>query len=150
MFAETLRQTTRMSKTAQKPTQNGKHKGGRPRKRPTDPPSDLDAKSKQFWKRTLDQLSTQGTWQDSDIPALERYVRACEQARHSRAKIPAEGTTKGSQGQLVEHPAIKTAREAERDAHKYATDLLLTPSARRKAAIESADAGDALPPWLAD
>ena len=125
---------------------------GRPHgaRSPTAPPGDLDVGSKRFWERTLEHLREQRTWQDSDVPLLERYVRACENARHARAKIPPEGTTRGSQGQLVEHPAIKTAREAERDAHKYAEALILTPDARRKAAIEAADAPDAVPAWLAD
>lgn len=41
-------------------------------------------------------------------------------------------TAWGSQGQLVPHPDLKTAREAERDANDYARELLLTPASRAK------------------
>lgn len=68
------------------------------------------------------------------MPLLERYVRAMETARHARERLAAADTyvTLGSQGQLVQHPDIKTAREAERDAHEYAGALLLTPAARSR------------------
>jgi P27 family predicted phage terminase small subunit len=84
------------------------------------------------------QLEEQKTWQASDMPALERYVRATERARMARAGLPKKRgggvvlTVEGSKGQLVQHPNVKTAREAERDAHEYAKDLLLTPKAREQ------------------
>ena len=105
----------------------------------TAPPGDLDGQSKAFWRHTRSELQAQGTWKDSDAPLLERYVRQVERARQARKNIPEDGTTRGSQGQLVEHPAIKTVREAERDAHKYATDLLLTPASRKAQAGSSLD-----------
>jgi hypothetical protein len=150
MSAETPNQTTRMSKPPKNPpktgcAREGDRASGRPTRRAT---STRSPSSSGSVRSTNSAARAPGRTRRST--ALERYVRSCETARHSRAKIPEGGTTKGSYGQLVEHPAIKTAREAERDAHKYATDLFLTPSARCKAAIESADAGDALPAWLAD
>jgi phage terminase small subunit len=90
------------------------------RRRVTTPPPDLDDASKTFWRRTLGQLKQQGTWRDSDVPTLKRYVRACELARRARAQTPDHGTTRGAAGQFVEHPLIRTARDAERDAHRYA------------------------------
>jgi phage terminase small subunit len=35
----------------------------------------------------------------------------------------------------VPHPALKIARDAERDAAEYARDLLLTPRSRRTAGV---------------
>ena len=104
--------------------------------RETAPPTrDLDAESRKLWRSTRAALQAQGTWQDSDAGALERYVRAVERARLARAGIPPEMTAPGSKGQLAQHPNVKTAREAERDAAEYARDLLLTPRARKMADV---------------
>jgi len=106
------------------------------------PPADFDADSKALWKKTVKQLEEQSTWQESDMPALERYVRALAKARLAWSGIPRNKdgslnlTARGSQGQLVQHPNVKTARESERDAHDYARDLLLTPKAREQHQIE--------------
>lgn len=116
---------------------------------PRNPPSDLDSQSRELWRRTIAQLTAQGTWADSDAPCLERYVRSIELGRIARARIAArvevEGdaayTTRGSQGQLVAHPDLKTAREAERDANDYATDLLLTPRTRSQHSIKPPRSG---------
>lgn len=97
------------------------------------PPDGLDGRSKALWWRTLGELQAQGTWQDSDRELLDRYIRALQRARLAREyAAAADFVTEGSQGQLVAHPAVKTAREAERDAHDYANDLILTPAARRR------------------
>lgn len=50
-------------------------------------------------------------------------------------------TAWGSQGQLVPHPDLKTAREAERDANDYAKELLLTPASRAKGGDSTAGKG---------
>ncbi len=106
-------------------------------------PRDLDPISRALWRLTIEQLTAQGTWETSDVPALERYVRAAERARWARDALPRDKdgrvvmTAKGSQHQLVQHPNIKTCREAERDAHEYAKELLLTPAARRRAQVEA-------------
>lgn len=106
------------------------------------PPEDFDTESRAVWKKTQKQLEEQSTWQESDMPALERYVRSLYRARISWEGIPRkkdgslELTARGSQGQLVQHPNVKTTREAERDAQDYARDLLLTPKAREQHQIE--------------
>jgi phage terminase small subunit len=48
----------------------------------------------------------------------------------------------GSTGNLVGHPAVKMAREAEADAHRYAVELLLTPASRARAKIGRGDEPD--------
>jgi phage terminase small subunit len=62
-------------------------------------------------------------------------VRVVARARHARTELDHHGslTRSASQGQLVPHPAVRIAREAERDAAEYARDLLLTPRSRRTA-----------------
>jgi len=119
------------------------------KRRVASPPDDLDDASKRFWRRTRRQLKAQGTWDDAYVAALERYVRACELARHARELVPDHGTTTGSRGQWVEHPLIKTSREAERDAHRYAEALLLLPADRHKLGLGE-EIGDGLPSWLTD
>lgn len=105
---------------------------------PFPPPADLDADSRKLWKARRKQLEADDLWHPSIADALERYVRACERARLAREGIPRgrDGrpllTAEGSKGQVVQHPNVKTAREAERDAHEYAGALLLTPEARRR------------------
>lgn len=98
------------------------------------PADGLDGVSRGLWRRTRDALIEQDSWRPSDVPLLERYVRAMETARHARDRLAAAETyvTLGSQGQLVQHPDVKTAREAERDAHEFAGALLLTPAARSR------------------
>ncbi len=113
----------------------------------TTPPDDLDADSRRFWRRTLRQLKAQGTWDDAYVPALERYVRACELARHARARVPDHGTARGAAGQEVEHPLLRTIRHAEHDAHRYAEALLLLPADRHKLGLGEG-VGDGLPSWL--
>lgn len=115
-------------------------RAGRPRKGPLDPPASLSKPSKALWRLTIEQLTAQGTWADSDLPLLERYVRSMEVARALRDGIARRAldhpdfayTSIGSQGQLVAHPDLKSAREAERDANGYAQDLLLTSRSRRQ------------------
>ena len=97
----------------------------------TAPSGDLDGQSKARYRHTKAQLIEQGLWNDLATTTLELYVRQLERARKHRAFVSDDGTARGSQGQLVEHPALKTIREAERDAHKYATALLLTPASRK-------------------
>jgi phage terminase small subunit len=83
-------------------------------------------------------MQAQGLWNPSDTLGLERLVRSVEVGRLARARIAARAKrspdaaylTAGSQGQLVQHPDLKTAREAERDAAAYAAALLLDPRSR--------------------
>lgn len=103
-------------------------------KRPDTPPADVDLDAKRLWNGTRDWLIAAGLWElPVDPTTLERYVRADARGRDARTTLREEGlTSTGSRGQLIEHPAVKTAREAERDAHEYAKEMCLTPLARRR------------------
>jgi P27 family predicted phage terminase small subunit len=91
----------------------------------------------------LKALRDQGTWQASDAAALERYVRSLARAACARAIVAREGlTTLGGRDQPVAHPAVRIARDAERDAAEYARDLLLTPRSRRLAGLSETSAMD--------
>jgi len=89
------------------------------------------------------QLQEQGTWQRSDADALERYVHAIVRSAQAREIVAREGLTAlGGRDQPVAHPAVRIARDAERDAAEYARDLLLTPRARRLAGLMETSAMD--------
>lgn len=107
------------------------------------PPSDFDEAAVAVWNRVLRELRDQGTWQPSDVGALERYVRAVRRAATAQAIVAQEGlTSTGGRDQPIAHPAVRIARDAERDAAEYARDLLLTPRSRRLAGVSETSAMD--------
>ena len=116
-----------------------------PRPRPVSPPDDFAESGRALWLRVQRHLRGQNTWQDTDAPLLESYVRCLLTARAARQAAGSEPFVAGSQGQLVAHPGVKVAADAERDAHRYATSLLLTPEARKRHEIEPQRDGDDLP-----
>lgn len=104
-------------------------------------PDALDAEARTLWQDTLRALVGQGTWEDQDTEALLRYVAAVSTARTMRAAATATPWTEGSTGQLVAHPGFKVSADADRDAARYAADLLLTPAARKRAGVQAPGAG---------
>ncbi len=114
------------------------------RPRPVPPPEDLGEDARSLWHRVQRQARAQETWQDTDAPLLEAYVRAVFLARQARSAAAGEPFVEGSKGQLVAHPGLKVAAEAERDACRYGTALLLTPEARRRHEIKAPET-DAFP-----
>jgi P27 family predicted phage terminase small subunit len=108
----------------------------------TSPPADMDKRARRLWQDSLAQLKAQGTWRDTDWPLLERYTRAYERALKAREAMGDVVTVKGSAGQPRPHPNLKTIRDAEHDAHQYATDLILTPRSRRIAGLDEGEGDD--------
>jgi len=109
-------------------------------------PSDLDKPTRALWRDVQAHLREQRTWTDADAGALHRYCLAVQTARVMRTAAEAEPWTTGSTGQLVAHPALKLAAEADRDAARYAGDLLLTPAARKRADLPHGHDDDGDPP----
>lgn len=126
-------------------------------------PGSLDRVGGILWRSTIETLQSQDTYSDADLPLVERYVLALQMARQLRADVedikrratarevdhngdPVSLYVTGSTGNLVGHPAVKMAREAEADAHRYAVELLLTPASRARAKIGQGgdDADDGL------
>lgn len=112
------------------------------------PPADLERDSKALWKVTIAALEKQGTWTLSDLPLLERYIRAVQLERTARGDmdnarddhLARRRLAHGSTGQLVAHPLEAIRQKADADAHKYADALLLTPLARQRNDLEAGEA----------
>lgn len=120
-----------------------------PRRRDPAIPVDLDAEAVRVFERARLQLEEQGTWKAADVDLLGAYARALQTARQARARIAGrlkgEGEhaayfSLGSTRQLVSHPDVQLARQAEGDAERYAAALLLSPQARTRARLAT-DAG---------
>jgi len=104
------------------------------------PPAALDDQARTLWRRSRDELLELELWRPTDVAALERYVRAEQRAREARARLEKSGwTVPGSTGQPVAAPDVRIAREAERDAHDYASALLLTPASRARHGVVAAE-----------
>ncbi len=101
-----------------------------------------DHDARELWLAAHRHLHAQGTWQDTDGPLLEAYVRNIVTARRARAAAEGDPFVAGSKGQPVAHPGLKVAAEAERDAQRYASELLLTPAARRRHNLKTTGGGD--------
>ena len=102
------------------------------RRRGTSPPADLAPHDKRLWLDVQRHLREQGTWADTDEPLLEHYVRSIVLARLARAAAAGRPFVEGSRGQLVPHPGLKVAADAEAAACRYAGALLLTAEARKR------------------
>lgn len=95
-------------------------------------PSDLDTIAKAHWRRIKGHLERRGDWTAPCGYLLELLCRAEQRARDARkAMVDEDGkqslTAAGYKGQAVQHPNLKTARDAELDVLKYLTALRLTP-----------------------
>jgi P27 family predicted phage terminase small subunit len=97
-----------------------------------DAPNDFDHFAESCWRRAQDQLRAQGTWEDTDAPLLESYVRSLALSRQAREAVSVCPFVEGSRGQMVAHPGVKVASDADRDAERYARALLLTPESRSR------------------
>jgi phage terminase small subunit len=108
------------------------------------PPRDLDAAGRRVWRVALAELQSVGMWTDATGELLGLYCRSLMTARLARTRIQARLEQRGeaiayyalgSMKQLAIHPDVMIARQAESDAAGYADRLLLSPAARRRAAV---------------
>lgn len=111
-------------------------------------PIGLDRISGPIWRKTIQSLIDQGTWKESDLPLVERYVRSLEIGRYAAQERGSELTARGSQDQPVTHPLLKVQRDAEADAHRYAEALLLTPASRKRNGVKEGPSQDDLDSML--
>ena len=106
---------------------------GRPAHEFDEPPADLPRDGKDFWRTVVARLIDVGMLDLVDEVALRmlatQYARWCQAAR----VVAVDGHfTRGSVGQLREHPAIRIEREAHGLYVKTAEQFGLTPMARTR------------------
>lgn len=107
--------------------------GGRPRVEQLDPPDHMPEEAKDFWKFAVDELVEVGIVDKVDIPVLEQLATQYARIRQAQAAIERFGHfTRGSTGQIVEHPAVKMERDATNLFLKLAEQYALTPVARTR------------------
>src|SRR4051794_25876321 len=87
---------------------------GRPSRGEWDePPAHLPEDARRFWGETVSRLVDVGLVDRVDVPLLEMLATQYARAHAARRVIAEVGYfTKGSRGQLTEHPAVRIEREA--------------------------------------
>jgi P27 family predicted phage terminase small subunit len=97
------------------------------------PPDHLPKAAKEAWLQTVPTLAKVGLLDSVDVLALEAMCIQYARARQAGVIIAAQGpVTRGSTGQLREHPSIATERNAHAMFLRFAEQYALTPSARTR------------------
>ena len=104
---------------------------GRPQSLPV--PEHLPEQAKEFWGRIVPTLAQVGILDGVDRPMLESAAIQYARAREAGDVVAREGLlTQTVNGQLVEHPAVKTERAAMKLLGQFAEQYALTPVARTR------------------
>ena len=90
-------------------------------------PKDFAEDARDLWSAAQRQLRAQGTWERTDRPLLEMYVRNLVAARHA----PEAADKLRHSNPTEQQVAVKQAERAEAAVFALAKVLLLTPEARR-------------------
>ena len=81
----------------------------------SEPPEHLPADAQAFWRDTVARLVDVGLIDRVDVPMLEQLAVQYARIRAAQKVIAAYGMfTRGSVGQIREHPAVRIEREATR------------------------------------
>lgn len=106
--------------------------GGRPSTLP-DPPAHMPEDAKEAWRKIVPTLSNIGILDNVDEMALEAMCTQFARARQAGRVIGKKGPlARGSQGQVVEHPAMASERAAHKLFLQFAEHYALTPVARTR------------------
>lgn len=105
---------------------------GRPVRVP-EPPESLPRDAREAWERIVPALADVGLLDEIDALALEAMCTQWARAKQAGRVIAEQGhVTLGSTGQLVEHPALATERQAHQMFLRFAEHYALTPIARTR------------------
>lgn len=97
------------------------------------PPPEWDKDALECWQTIVPTLREVGVLDGVDRMALEALCLQWSRARKAAKVIEAQGMfSKGSTGQLVEHPAVATERAAHQQFLRFAEQYALTPVARTR------------------
>ncbi|MEJ7785576.1 MAG: phage terminase small subunit P27 family [Solirubrobacteraceae bacterium] len=107
---------------------------GRPQRGEMDEPAEhLSPDAKEFWRETVWRLVECGILDRVDRPLLEMLATQYGRIQACRRVIDEAGYfTRGSVGQLREHPALKIEREAVVLFHRIAMEFGMTPIGRTR------------------
>lgn len=100
---------------------------------PPEPPEHLDETAKAWWREAIPVLHNVGLLDVVDNAALEMAATAYSRYRAAQRVIKDQGSlSRGSTGQIVEHPAMATERQAQQQYLRFAEQYALTPVARTR------------------
>lgn len=107
------------------------------------PPAHLSPKSKSIWREQV-KAQEPGYFTDADVPSLEALVAAISSLRSAIKALDEHGSmfTKGSQGQLIQHPAVRIQSEAIRLINQTSQRLAIDPTSRKANAGDDDDYDD--------
>jgi P27 family predicted phage terminase small subunit len=98
-----------------------------------EPPAHIPPDGKAFWHESVTQLVEVGIVDRVDLPILEQLCVQFARIRQAQRVLAVDGHfTRGSVGQLREHPALKIERESTRMFLQLAEHYGLTPIARTR------------------
>lgn len=98
-----------------------------------EPPEDLPADAKKIWRKVVPSLFDVGLLDFVDEHAIEGMCIAYARAKQAGKVVQRQGhLTRGSQGQLREHPSLRTERESWNQFYRFAEHFALTPVARTR------------------
>jgi P27 family predicted phage terminase small subunit len=98
-----------------------------------EPPEHLPATAKAFWRDTVARLVAVGLIDRVDVPMLEQLSVQYARIRAAQKVIAVQGMfTRGSVGQIREHPAVRIEREATRAFLALSQEFGITPVARTR------------------
>ena len=98
-----------------------------------EPPEHLSADAQEWWREAIPVLQEVGLLDKVDVAALEMAATAYARFRQAKRVVDAQGVVaRGSTGQIREHPALKTEREAQAMFLRFAEQYALTPVARTR------------------
>lgn len=129
----------------------GRDSAGREVRRPPEfcrsapePPDWLPTEARAEWDRVVPELARLDLLKPIDRSALSAYCLIWQRLVDAEQAIQANGTTTtGSQGQLVEHPAVKIFAAASKELRAWCSEFGLSPSSERRLGRASDGDGDA-------
>jgi P27 family predicted phage terminase small subunit len=98
-----------------------------------EPPAHLPPEAQEFWVTSVVRLVEVGIIDRVDVPVLEQLATQYARIRQAQRVLAEDGHfTRGSVGQIREHPALKIERDATSMFLKMAEHYALTPIARTR------------------
>jgi P27 family predicted phage terminase small subunit len=97
-----------------------------------DPPAHLDEPARQKWAETLPAIAQRENMDQGALDALGAYCLAYSRWQAAETKVSELGAVVKAGGVAVVNPYIAVARQAQAEMRKWATELRLTPMARRR------------------